>query len=216
MNETRQIQSMIDFIEREAQEKADEVDAAAQEDYDIEKMRLVEAEKTKIRSDTEKKKKQVEVNRRVARAKYSKMQRLRVMAARAEIMEELHERTRKNIMSMRTNPEEQRRLLSNLLKQSALTIQADASVRCCREDQSDVSQLLPEIARWYKDKTDKPITLRLDTDYLDTNEAWGGVVLVSLDGRIMCNNTLSYRTTTCFEQQLPIVRYYLFNKDAPV
>lgn len=30
MSEARQIQSMIDFIEREAQEKAEEVDAAAQ------------------------------------------------------------------------------------------------------------------------------------------------------------------------------------------
>ncbi|KAH8615686.1 hypothetical protein ERJ75_000497200 [Trypanosoma vivax] len=57
MTEERQIQSMVDFIEREdkAQEKADELNSAAQEEYDVEKMRLVEAEKVKARAAGEKK-----------------------------------------------------------------------------------------------------------------------------------------------------------------
>lgn len=111
MSEARQIQSMIDFIEREAQEKAEEVDAAAQQEYDIEKMRLMQAEKSKIRSNLDKRKKQVDIDRRVARANYSKAQRLRLMDARAKVMDELHERTHKGVISFVSDPAKYKPLL---------------------------------------------------------------------------------------------------------
>ncbi|KAH8607886.1 putative ATP synthase (E 31 kDa) subunit [Trypanosoma vivax] len=72
MTEERQIQSMIEFIELEGKEKADELNSVAQEEYNVEKMRLVEAEKVKARGTGEKIMK-VDVDRRVARGNFSKI-----------------------------------------------------------------------------------------------------------------------------------------------
>ncbi|KPI88563.1 putative ATP synthase [Leptomonas seymouri] len=211
MSEARQIQSMIDFIEREAQEKAEELDAAAQEEYDVEKMRLVEAEKTKIRANAEKKRKQVDVNRRVARANYSKMQRLRVMEERAKIMEQLHEQTRQKIMAKIADPSQYKPMLISLIHQSLLAIRTDTIIQCRQEDAAEVGRRIQELEKWYKDKTGASISIQTGKTFLNSEEAWGGIVAVSTDGRIVCNNTLSYRTKTCFDEQLPTVRFYLFN-----
>lgn len=50
------------------------------------------------------------------------------------------------------------------------------------------------------------------TDYLTTEQGgeYGGVVLTSLDKRIVCNNTLKSRLDLCFEELLPHIRNILF------
>ncbi|KAG5488721.1 hypothetical protein JIQ42_00336 [Leishmania sp. Namibia] len=216
MSEARQIQSMIDFIEREAQEKAEELDAAAQEEYDVEKMRLVEAEKMKIRAMAEKKRKQVDVDRRVARANYSKVQRMRVMEERAKTMEKLHEQTRQKIVAMINNPSKYKPMLVSLIHQSLMSIRTDAVIQCRQEDVIEVEREISQLERWYKEKTGETISIQTSKTYLNTAEVWGGVVVMSTDGRVVCNNTLSYRTKTCFDEQLPTVRFHLFNPEAPM
>lgn len=56
-----QINRMVQFIKQEAEEKAKEITSAADEEYNIEKMQLVEAEKQKIRKEYERKEGQVEI-----------------------------------------------------------------------------------------------------------------------------------------------------------
>lgn len=217
MSEERQIQSMIDFIEREAQEKAEELDAAAQEEYDVEKMRLVEAEKAKIRANLEKKKKQVEVERRVTRANHAKSQRLRLMDERAAILDELNAAIKKKILAIVNDKNAYQKLLLDLLRQSLLAIQADSVIECRKQDEQMVSKAFNEIQTWYQSQSGKSVTLSLNKQSsLDDAEAWGGVVLRSCDGRIVCNNTLSYRARHCFAEQAPTVRYFLFNAEAPI
>ena len=46
------------FIEREGQEKAEEIDTKADEEFNIEKVRLVQAEKRKISANHERRAKQ--------------------------------------------------------------------------------------------------------------------------------------------------------------
>lgn len=59
------IKQMINFIESEAQEKANEIKVQANEEFAIEKQNLVEAAKKKIREEYEKKEKQVEVEKKM-------------------------------------------------------------------------------------------------------------------------------------------------------
>ena len=44
----RQIAQMVQFIRQEAEEKANEIEVAADEEFNIEKLRMVEAEKQKV------------------------------------------------------------------------------------------------------------------------------------------------------------------------
>ena len=56
---------MVQFIHQEAKEKAAEIKLKTDEEFQIEKLRMLEAEKTKIRAEYERKEKQVEVQRRM-------------------------------------------------------------------------------------------------------------------------------------------------------
>lgn len=56
---------MVAFIEQEANEKAEEIEAKAEEEFNIEKGRLVQEQRLKIMEFYEKKEKQVELKRRM-------------------------------------------------------------------------------------------------------------------------------------------------------
>ena len=53
------------FIEQEANEKAEEIDAKAEEEFNIEKGRLVQQQRLKIMEYYERKEKQVELQRKM-------------------------------------------------------------------------------------------------------------------------------------------------------
>jgi hypothetical protein len=60
-----QLERMVQFIKKEAEEKAQEIKDKAHEEFSIEKQRLVQAEKLKILKEYERKEKQVEVQRKM-------------------------------------------------------------------------------------------------------------------------------------------------------
>jgi hypothetical protein len=60
-----QINQMISFIRSEASEKANEISLQAKAEFDIEKQRLVEEEKVKIRREFERREKQIEVEKKM-------------------------------------------------------------------------------------------------------------------------------------------------------
>lgn len=60
-----QLERMVQFIKKEAEEKAQEIRDKAHEEFSIEKQRLVQAEKLKILKEYERKEKQVEVQRKM-------------------------------------------------------------------------------------------------------------------------------------------------------
>ena len=61
----QRIQQMVSFIHQEAQDKAREIRAKAEEDFTIRKLSAVEAAREKIRAEYEKRTKQIEVNRKM-------------------------------------------------------------------------------------------------------------------------------------------------------
>ena len=61
----KQISNMVSFIEKEAQEKASEIKVKAEEEFTIEKARIVQSQKQKIQQEFEKKEKQVLINKKM-------------------------------------------------------------------------------------------------------------------------------------------------------
>ncbi|EPQ10712.1 V-type proton ATPase subunit E 1 [Myotis brandtii] len=61
----KQIKHMMAFIEQEANEKAEEIDAKAEEEFNIEKGRLVQTQRLKIMEYYEKKEKQIEQQKKM-------------------------------------------------------------------------------------------------------------------------------------------------------
>ena len=60
-----QIKQMMGFIEQEANEKVEEIDAKAEEEFNIEKGRLVQQQRLKIMEFYERKENQVELQKKM-------------------------------------------------------------------------------------------------------------------------------------------------------
>lgn len=68
------------------------------------------------------------------------------------------------------------------------------------------------------DKEYKTKLTLVESEYLTPEDGGecGGVILSSLDKRIICNNTLISRLDLCFEELLPHIRRILFPAKKPV
>jgi V-type H+-transporting ATPase subunit E len=207
--EEKQIRNMIAFIEAEAQEKVTEIEQQAQEDYDIEKQKLVEADRAKIRADVEKKKRAIEIDRRVQRANHSKAQRMKVMEQRRQILENLQGQVKTKLQTLGSDSGKNKALLEGLMKQSALAITCDSQVQCRKADEKLVSGLLKTVEDFVAQRTQKKISLTVSKQSL-SDEDIGGIRLTSLDGKIICDNTLATRLSHAFQEQLPAIRYKMF------
>ena len=75
---------MMAFIEQEANEKAEEIDAKAEEEFNIEKGRLVQQHRLKIMEYYERKEKQVELQKKIQSSNLLNQARLKVLKARDE------------------------------------------------------------------------------------------------------------------------------------
>ena len=73
-----QIKHMMAFIEQEANEKAEEIDAKAEEEFNIEKGRLVQQQRLKIMEYYERKEKQVELQKKIQSSNMLNQARLKV------------------------------------------------------------------------------------------------------------------------------------------
>jgi V-type H+-transporting ATPase subunit E len=61
----KQLENMVSFIKKEAEEKAEEILAKAEEDFTIEKAKKVQAQKLKLMKEFERKMKEVEVQKKM-------------------------------------------------------------------------------------------------------------------------------------------------------
>jgi V-type H+-transporting ATPase subunit E len=61
----KQLENMVSFIKKEAEEKAGEVLAKAEEEFTIEKAKKVQAQKLKLMKEFERKEKEVEVQKKM-------------------------------------------------------------------------------------------------------------------------------------------------------
>nr|XP_035977580.1 V-type proton ATPase subunit E 2 isoform X2 [Halichoerus grypus] len=81
----KQIKHMMAFIEQEANEKAEEIDAKSEEEFNIEKGRLVQTQRLKIMEYYEKKEKQIEQQKKIQMSTMRNQARLKVLRARDDL-----------------------------------------------------------------------------------------------------------------------------------
>ena len=78
----RQISQMVAFIEQDAKEKAQEITQKAIADYNLEKNRMINAARTRLDAEKEKKLKQIELQRKIHISTQINQQRLKVLKHR--------------------------------------------------------------------------------------------------------------------------------------
>lgn len=224
MNDTdvqNQIQQMVRFIRQEAEEKANEISVSAEEEFNIEKLQLVEAEKKKIRQEYERKAKQVDVRRKIEYSMQLNASRIKVLQAQDDLVNAMKEAASKELLLVSGDHHQYRNLLKELIVQSLLRLKEPAVLlRCREEDKHHVHRVLHSAREEYGEKAcvSHPEVIVDDihlppapTSY-DSHElsCSGGVVMASRDGKIVFENTLDARLEVAFRKKLPQIRKQLF------
>ncbi|GKV40100.1 hypothetical protein SLEP1_g47771 [Rubroshorea leprosula] len=222
---SKQIQQMVRFIRQEAEEKANEISVSAEEEFNIEKLQLVEVEKKKIRQEYEKKEKQVEVRKKIEYSMQLNASRIKVLQAQDDVVNSMKEAASKELLNVSHHHHVYKRLLKDLIVQSLIRLkEPTVLLRCRKDDIYLVESVLDSAKEEYSEKLNVHAPeITVDSVYLPPAPSHynahgpfcsGGVVLASRDGKIVCENTLDARLDVVFRKKLPEIRKWLFGQVA--
>lgn len=221
---------MTAFIRQEALEKAKEIQIKADEEFAIEKSKLVRAETASIDSEYEKKFKQAGMSQQITRSTMANKTRLKVLTARQELLDELFEKAREKLADSANDKEAYGKICKDLILEGSYALNEEKlAVRARKADHKVVEKAIEEAREEYKDKTKKDIKIKLDEENELPEESYanpsmnvtanantcraGGVSVLGGGGKIDINNTLEERLKLLEVDALPMVRVTLFGKN---
>lgn len=112
-----EMRKMTAFIRQEALEKSKEIHIKADEEFAIEKAKLVRTEQSKIDESYETRTKKAGMSQQIARSTVLNKQRLRILAARQEVLDDIFEEARKQLSSIPEDKAKYATLVEQLLLQ---------------------------------------------------------------------------------------------------
>ncbi|XP_006839483.1 PREDICTED: V-type proton ATPase subunit E 2 [Chrysochloris asiatica] len=211
----KQIKHMMAFIEQEANEKAEEIDAKAEEEFNIEKGRLVQTQRLKIMEYYEKKEKQIEQQKKIQMSAVRNQARLEVLKARDDLISDLLNDAKQRLSRIVIDLDIYQDLLDKLVLQCLFRmLEPWVLVRCRPQDvlliESAVQKAIPD----YMMVSKKNVEVCVDQEvYLPVNST-GGVEAYSNNQKIMISNTLDSRLDLLAQQRMPEIRKALFGANA--
>jgi len=215
----KQLEHMVKFIYREAEEKATEIHDKAMEEFSIEKQRIVQEERIRVMKDFEKKEKQIEVQKKIQYSNELNTSRLQVLKAREDGVQQILSDAHKRLLAIAKDPS-YKKLLHQLIVQGLIKLQeAKVQVVCRNQDLALIKDVLNAAVAEYESKSKRKceVTINQNDPLLPGPEETkgsdfcsGGIVLSTPDGRIICANTLDARLSMVFEQKLPEIRTILY------
>ncbi|KAF2071661.1 hypothetical protein CYY_007015 [Polysphondylium violaceum] len=219
-----QLEQMKNFILQEAQDKAAEIKTKAAQEFTSEKGRIFQNEKFKIIKDFEKKQKLIEVQKKINLSNEYNKSRLSVLKVRDECVREVISEAQKKLAVISEDKERYTTILKGLITQGLFKLnEAKVQVVCRKEDVQLAEKILKECVSTYTSKTGKTVDVSIDKErFLPQGPkpdykgpvCCGGVILSTLEGRIICKNTLDARLEICFDQLTPIIRTKLYGPTA--
>jgi len=210
----KQIKHMMAFIEQEANEKAEEIDAKAEEEFNIEKGRLVQQQRLKIMEYYEKKEKQVELQKKIQSSNMLNQARLKVLKVREDHVRAVLEEARKRLGEVTRDQGKYSQIIESLILQGLYQLfEKDVTIRVRPQDRELVKSLFNNVQTKYKDITGKEVHLKIDDETHLSQETTGGIELLTLKNKIRVNNTLEARLELISQQLVPQIRNALFGRN---
>lgn len=207
----KQIEHMMQFIEQEAKEKVDEIDAKAEEEFNIEKGRLVQQERLKIMNFYEKKEKQVELQKKIQRSNQLNQATLKKLRAQDDHIKGILDEAVKRLGEVTKDTPRYEQVLKGLITQGLFQLLEPAvTVRCRQQDLSLVKKVKVAAIEDYKNATKKTTEITVDEQSFLPADCAGGIELLAKQGRIKVVNTLESRLEMMSRQMMPEIRETLF------
>ncbi|EER01256.1 vacuolar ATP synthase subunit E, putative [Perkinsus marinus ATCC 50983] len=216
----KQIQQMVNFILNEAKDKSEEIEAKAMEDFNIEKLKLVQQMKEKVRKEYAQKAKKIETQRAIARSTAINRSRLQKIGERDAMLHKAVDDAIAELSAYAKTPA-YKTTVTNLIVQGCFSLlEPEVTIRCRQEDMALVESIIPQAQKIYAAEiakqakgTTKAVVLTLDRKNPLKGKA-GGVVLSCNDGKIRVDNTLDARLRQLEEKDKPNLRKVLFPIEA--
>ncbi|KAF4610226.1 hypothetical protein D9613_010579 [Agrocybe pediades] len=207
-----EMNKMVAFIKQEALEKAREIKVKADEEFAIEKAKLVKQEQQAIDAQYEKKRKNAEVAQKIAQSTITNKSRLKLLHKREEILQEIFASVREPATPLyKTNGYVQ--FLEGVLTESFLYLmEATVTIHSRKSDVDVVNQAAESAAKAYKDISGRDIDYDVEGSIAD-DSSQGGVKISSGNGRITLDNTMEERLRLLEDKMLPEIRENLFGKN---
>lgn len=207
----KQIKHMMAFIEQEAKEKVEEIDAKAEEEFNIEKGRLVQTQRVKIMEYYEKKEKQIEQHKKIQMSNLMNQARLKVLKARDDMIMDLLNEARQRLAEIAKDPARYSTLLEGLVLQGFYQLlEPKVTIRCRPQDVEMVQAAVDKNIPIYKEAVKINIVVKIDKERFLPSEICGGVEVYNDNGKIKVSNTLENRMELMAQQMMPEIRVNLF------
>lgn len=211
---TDELKKMTAFIRQEALEKAKEIQIKADEEFAIEKSKLVRQETSAIDSQYEKKFKQASMSQQITKSTVSNKSRLRILSARQELLDGLFEEASEKLKDASKDKKKYQEILKNLLLEGAYALNEPTLAVSAREaDYDAVKKAIEEAQKEYKKNTGKDVDLEIDESDPQPEGSAGGISISGTDGRIDINNTFEERLKLLETDALPNIRLTLFGEN---
>lgn len=155
---------MTAFIKQEANEKAHEIQIKADEEFAIEKSKLVRQETDAIDSTYAKKFKQATMSQQIARSTVSNKTRLRVLGARQELLDDIFEAAQQRLSDAAKDKKYEATLKGLILEGFYALNEPELQVRARKADYKIVEKAIEAAAEEYKDAVGKEISATIDEE----------------------------------------------------
>jgi len=213
---TKQIQQMVNFILNEAKETATTITNKANEDFNIEKLKLVQSMKEKCRTEVQKKIKTVSTKRAIERSTAINRARIKKIEARQQCIERATGDVASKLQEVTRSDVGYKAILMDLMVQGALKLmEEEVTIRCRKADANVVKGLLDQAGAGFSKVVSnscgvkKSCRMTLDSTSLPAN-CLGGVIVCCNGGSITVDNTLDTRLKLVMQNDRPQLRKMLF------
>ncbi|KAK3603528.1 hypothetical protein CHS0354_027945 [Potamilus streckersoni] len=210
------IKRMMDIIDDEGNDEAEKLYAKAEEDFNLEKDRLLQQQRVKIMEYYNKKEKQVELRKKIQISTLHNQSRLRILKAREDHLKEVLEEARMKIAEVTTDKTRYKTVLEGLIAQGLCQLlETEVIIRCCKQDIDIVQEAISgAIANYQKLSKGKEVKVTIDTENFLGPDVSGGVELVAQGSKYFVQNTLESRLSLVSQQMVPELRSILFGNNA--
>ncbi|PVU87764.1 hypothetical protein BB561_006190 [Smittium simulii] len=205
-----EMKKMIAFIKQEALEKSREIKAKADEEFNIEKAKIVRQESVNIEKLFERKLKQTEFNKKINSSNMINKSRLQLLKQRQEVLNQLFEQAFNKSIDLTKNTEKYQTLLIKLCVQAFEKLSVKTVVvYSLKKDSKIVSKILSKASAQYTKQTGNEISASLNQNHYLEEDCGGGVVVSTKDNKVQVDNSLRARLNICSQELLPLIRVTL-------
>lgn len=154
---------MTEFIKQEAMEKAREIEIRANEEFALEKSKLVRQETDAIDAQYEKKFKQAQMSQQITRSTVANKTRLKVLGARQELLDEIFEKAQKKLAEGAKDKTKYQAILKNLILEGFYALnEPQLQVRVRKQDSELATKAIADASKEYKNAVGKDIAATVD------------------------------------------------------